>query len=314
LIVSSLLTDVGPDLCTFESIVHGRSFDLELFFKFVTKHVPVISDWSRSSHYLNNKPIIELIASGQLDLWDYENITTASLRSKVFIKYGPIFSHQQASERANKDQNLAASHNRGETNIKARLCGQALLREVCATVLNGDREAYRGRPKLERMLGLLESFNARVRHLKGVIGSDEYDRRWKSQRAGLDSSYTSLRLYDARAQIDNILSEPHVPSARERVSGYDESAATLGLLQLGKLFMPNLTLLQNEWKGRKSARLGRALTDVEMLIIERTKLIDVKQAIKKHEADRERAEDEAHNGKFFKPLFTNAEDYTFKLT
>jgi hypothetical protein len=41
---------------------------------------------------------------------------------------------------------------------------------------------------------------------------------------------------------------------------------------------------------------------------------NAKQAIKKHEAERERAEDEAHNEKFFKPLFANAEHYQFKLT
>jgi hypothetical protein len=313
LILLSLLTDVGPDLCTFESIVHGRRLNILLFSQFVVAHVPIISDWSRSSHYFNNKPIIELISRG-LDLWNYEDIAAAVPRSKVFIKYGPIFSHQQAPERANKDQNIAASHNRGETNIKARLCGQALIREVCTTVLNGDREAFRGKPKLEKMLGLLESFNARVRHLKGVIGPEEYERRWKLQRAGLDTSYTSLRLDDARALIDNVISEPHVPSARERASGYDESAASLGLLQLGKLFMPNLVLLRKEWTGRKSTQLGRALTDIELLIIEQTGLRDLKQAIKVHEANRERAEGEAHNDKFFKPLFTNADDYQFKLT
>jgi hypothetical protein len=86
------------------------------------------------------------------------------------------------------------------------------------------------------------------------------------------------------------------------------------LLQLGKLFKPNLALLREEWKGRKSARLGRALRDIEMVIIEATGIRDLKEAIKKHEAERERAEDEAHNEKFFKPLFTNAEDYQFKLT
>jgi hypothetical protein len=189
-----------------------------------------------------------------------------------------------------------------------------LVREVCATVLNGDREAYRGKPKLEKMLGLLESFNARVGHLKDDIGPDEYDRRWKLQREGLDSSYTSLRLDDARAQIDNILSEIHVPSARERLSGYDESAATLGLLQLGKLFTANLALLRDEWKGRKIALLGRPLTDAEAFFIENIGLRDVKTAIKKHEAEREKAEDETHNKKFFKPLFTNAEHYQLKLT
>jgi hypothetical protein len=313
LIVLSLLTEVGPDLYKFESIVHGRSFDLAPFSLFVLEHVPIISVWSRSSHYLNNKPIIQLIASGQLNLWDYEDIATENARSEVFIKYGPIFSHQQATERANKDQNVAASHNRGETNIKARLCGQALLRELCATVLNGDREAYRGKPKFEKMLGLLESFNARVRRLKDEIGPDQYDTLWRVQRAGLDSSYTSLRLDNARAQIDNILSEPHVPSARERVSGYDESAATLGLLQFGKLFTPNLSLLRDEWKGRKSGRLGRPLTFAETLIIEKTGLRDVKQAIKKHEAERERQEGEVHNEKFFKPLFTDREHYKFNL-
>jgi hypothetical protein len=188
------------------------------------------------------------------------------------------------------------------------------VREVCATVLNGDREAYRGKAKLEKMFGHLESFNARVGRLKETIGPDEYERCWKVQRAGLDTSYTSLRLDDARVQIDNILSEPHVPSARERASGYDESAATLGLLQLGKLFKANLVLLRDEWKGRKSAQEERPLTDVETFIIEQTGLRDVKAAIKKHEANRERGEDEAHNEKFFKPLFTIAEDYHFKLT
>jgi hypothetical protein len=117
-----------------------------------------------------------------------------------------------------------------------------LVREVYATVLN-DREVYRGKPKLEKMGGLLDSFNARVGHLKDDIGPDEYDLRWKSQRAGLDSSYTSLRSDDA-----NILSELHVFSARERVTGYDGSAATLGLLRLDKLFKPNLALLRDEWK------------------------------------------------------------------
>jgi hypothetical protein len=150
LIALSLLTDVDPDLYTFESVVHGRSFDIELFSQFVEAHVPIIFNWSRSSHYLNNKPIIELISRDQLDLWDYEDLATARPRSEVFIKYAFSFSHQQATERAKKDQNLAASHNRGETNIKARICGQALLRDACVTVLNGVREAYRGKQKLEK--------------------------------------------------------------------------------------------------------------------------------------------------------------------
>jgi hypothetical protein len=150
--------------------------------------------------------------------------------------------------------------------------------------------------------------------LKDDIGSEEYDRRWKSQREGLETSYTTLRLDDARAQIDSILPPPHVPSARERVSGYGVSAASLGWLQLGKLFTPNLVLLRIEWKGLLSARLGRDLRDAATFIIEITGLKDVKAAIKKHEAERERAEDEAYNEKFFEPLFTNAEDYHFKLT
>jgi hypothetical protein len=67
--------------------------------------------------------------------------------------------HKRRSVQTKTRMSRQATINRGETNIKARLNGQALVREVCATVLNGDREAYQGKPKVVKVLGLWESFN-----------------------------------------------------------------------------------------------------------------------------------------------------------
>jgi hypothetical protein len=78
------------------------------------------------------------------------------------------------------------------------------------------------------------------------------------------------------------------------------------LLQLYKLFTPNLAILPDEWKGQKSARLRRPLTDAETLIIEKT---DLKNTRPNEKELRMKITTKSS----LKPLFTNAEHYQFKL-
>jgi hypothetical protein len=109
-----------------------------------------------------------------------------------------------------------------------------------------------------------------------------------------------------------VLSDIHVQSAKEKVGGIDVSAWMRGLIQFGKIFQkngPNLELLQAEWKGRRSEELEMELPEEEIKAIDQLGIDKLKKQIKQNEKKRTEECEEEYNAKFFKPTYTNFEDY-----
>jgi hypothetical protein len=314
----------GDDFFVFNSAIQGRSIDLKRFAEFVKEYIS--PSWSYgngnigelSSHFRDHKHIFDAIAKG-FDIWKRDGVDprARAFRSKIFNRYGHFFTNQQAAERLNKEQNMAASNNRKESNISIRLVAGSLLKEICsASVIGEKRTAFRGQERVKFIIDKMNSLTEKVAQMKIKKGKEEYKRLHDEAKDRLRISFAVQRTEHAREEFEAALPEEHVPSARERVSGVDSSACRSQQLQLGKLFKQgrNLDLLKNEWAGRKATKVQRPLTTIEKDFINISGINYLKNAIKDWEKIRAAAAQETdYNAKYFKPQHTEYDDYTFEL-
>ena len=116
----------------FESKVHGRDIKLKDYAKFVKSFTEGKEELIlKSKHVAEKMELIKLIANG-LDIWDRspEAASSSHYRNVVLAEYGAFFTNNQATERANKEQNLAASNNRQEKSTSSRVAAASHIKEV----------------------------------------------------------------------------------------------------------------------------------------------------------------------------------------
>jgi hypothetical protein len=137
----------------------------------------------------------------------------------------------------------------------------------------------------------------------------------------LTSTYSKVVVAARKTAFENALEVAHVPSAKERQTGFDIAPLALGKLQFGKIFeklnkeaTKNLELLGMELKGRREEELGRQLTDAEDKEIRSTGITEVKNLIKKDEKGRASKDPEYKaQDQFFKVLFSPLEQSVYSL-
>jgi hypothetical protein len=129
---------------------HKRLIDTKLFASFVEESIPVSEEHFKKEIHLPcavSIYAIKCVAHG-LDLWERGDGTTPSdmLRRFVLKRYGHIFTNNQGTERANKDQNNAHSNQRQEASVSARVSATSWIREQCkASVLGEKKIPWRGK-------------------------------------------------------------------------------------------------------------------------------------------------------------------------
>ena len=72
-------------------------------------------------------------------------------------------------------------------------------------------------------------------------------------------TFTSEQKKEVKESIKQVLNQPHIPSAKEQVSGIHYSAMALGLLQFGKVHANqgnNFNLYKDEMRGPKEDKFG----------------------------------------------------------
>jgi hypothetical protein len=250
-----------------------------------------------------------------MDIWKREDLSTAPLRLKVFRKYANIFTNNQGAERGNKDQNQAASYGRAELRTSLVMAGQSFLKEQCkTTVLGQKRESLKGKKKIHEMYSRIQFVHQQVQALRRELGSEVYDIRLNEIKEKILVTFTSVRKGEAAQSFKEVINQPHVASAKERVSGIHYSPLVLGYLQFGKLNekgTDNLRLFKAEWRGRKIKSLGRGLTrDEERAINETMKITSLKTAIRADEKSHYASEyEDGYDEKFFTPRHTEYDDW-----
>ena len=204
-------------------------------------------------HIADDARLLEAIAFGR-DIWSREDPSTAPACLILFRKYANIFTNNQGAERGNKDQNQAASYGREERRTSLVMAGQSFLKEQCkTTVLGQKRDLFRGKKKVSEMLSRIQFVHREVQALRQELGSDVFDKRLEEIKEKVYITFSSVRRGEAEENIKNVMNEPHVPSAKERVSGIHYSPMILGLLQFGKLQEKgtnNVSLFKAELRGR----------------------------------------------------------------
>lgn len=118
------------DLFSFDSVVQGRTIDLKDFATFVNQIIPADFNMADYEIVYQHKSFTEKVARG-FNIWDRSNPETKSTRLDVLRRYGGVFSNNQGVERANKDQNLAASNQRQEANASFRMTAMSWIKEMC---------------------------------------------------------------------------------------------------------------------------------------------------------------------------------------
>jgi hypothetical protein len=112
----------------FESIVHNRVINMREFKAYIEEN---IGEEQRENTYVKqNKTLFTKIASRTFNLWDQEDLATKVDRRATLRRFGIIFSQIQATERANKTQNNAASNRRKESNISSRVAAMGNLSDM----------------------------------------------------------------------------------------------------------------------------------------------------------------------------------------
>jgi hypothetical protein len=182
--------------------------DLRLFAAFVTSTIPAHGLYSRPNvhrHVADDLEIIRMIACGT-DIWNRDDPVRADLihwqpsilvgpiRSYIFVKYGNIFTNNQGTERANKDQNYAASHNRGEKTTSIRMGATGWLREQCAApILGNKRVPFRGKKRTDHMIERIQFVQTKSQELSLSLGHDVFEARIKEIKEKLCVTFTSER-------------------------------------------------------------------------------------------------------------------------
>jgi hypothetical protein len=309
-----------PDLFTYTSEAQlGRMIDLRAFAEFVEKTIPVDASMVGLPHIQSNLQLIRKIACG-FNIWNRSDPLTRQDRLRILTTYGPLFSNNQGAERANKDQNLAASNERDEANTSIRLAAMSCIKDMTsATIFGVKRAAFRGKKKINDMNHRIQFVLEKVRELKREYGEERYAEKHKQLKEAMAKTFTVERKREAKESLKSVLSQQHIPSAKERVSGIDISPMMRDLIQFGKIFEKikgvntrNLGVLQTEWKGRKAVQLGRELSAEECSAITRTGIGDLKKLIRGDEKIRTEKDGEYSNDKFFKPLHTSYDDYKWE--
>jgi hypothetical protein len=194
--------------------------------------------------------------------------------------------------------------------IKSRWTDPTPLRLGSAAESSQKRGHFKGRKML---LGMEATFEERV-CTQGIArsscGKEACKLQQKKAEEGLKNSRSEERNKDMQEEHERGLCNPHVPSAKQLVSGVDHSALVQGKLWLTKVFdeikgrkTNNEKLLKEELSGRKSSQLNQPLSADEINAINCMKHKDLKANIKASEDERV-GDQEDCNGSFIATLHT----------
>lgn len=134
-------------------------------------------------------------------------------------------------------------------------------------------------------------------------------------RAAMFATYESIRYDEAEQAFVEAIPKKHVKSAKERVTGVDESPLIHGNIQMTKLQQKgtnNLETLRDEWAGRFREKYcqGGAISQEERYVINNTKITTLKALIM---ADEEQRTGDEYKEHFFKPRFTAYDLYEWDV-
>ena len=153
--------------------------------------------------------------------------------------------------------------------------------------------------------------------LRLCLGNDAFEARILAIKEKLCVTFTSERKKEAKESIKQVLDQPHVPSAKEQVSGIHYSAMALGLLQFGKVHAKqgnNLNLYKDEMRGRKQENFGEVSRNEETRI-RKINVDDAKKWIQRDKEDNYASEyKEGYDNRFFKPRFPRYGDWIWNRT
>jgi hypothetical protein len=192
------------------------------------------------------------------------------------------------------------------------------LREQCAApILGSKRVPWRGKQRTEQMIERIEFVHKSSQELRLSLGNIVYEDRIKAIKEKLCVTFTSERKQEAKEKITAVLNQPHIPSAKELVSGIHYSAMALGLLQFGKVHANqgnNYNLYKDEIKGRVENTFGEVSRNEENRI-NKMNTDQAKKWIRVDEGANHASEyEDGYDNRFFKPRFTQYGDWTWKRT
>ena len=185
----------------------------------------------------------------------------------------------------------------------------AQLCELCsAWVLGAKRVPFRGKERLEHVHSVILDIDTRLGKLRVVMGDDNFLNSVETMKGRLQKTFKFQRIAAHEEALAQVLAQPHVPSAKVSQRGVDVAPMVAGKHQFGKLFNKgnNIALLLCECAVRYSD-----YPIAQRPITEGAGIKNLKDWIRKDEIKRNPTnKDEA--AKYFKPLFTRYEDYTFQ--
>jgi hypothetical protein len=85
------------------------------------------------------------------------------------------------------------------------------------------------------MIERIQFVQTKSQELRLSLGHVVYEDRIKEIKEKLCVTFTSEQKKEAKESIKKVINQPHIPSAKEQVSGMHYSAMALGLLQFGKV-------------------------------------------------------------------------------
>ena len=294
-----------------------------MFASFVRAMIP--SPHNHHYHVNKNREIVKHTAYG-MDVWNRRDVSICLRRQQIFVRYAPIFTNNQGTERANKDQNNAHKFQREEAAIASRLSATSWIREQCkALILGQKRVPWCGASRISDMEKRIKFVWSKTEEVQAELGDAEYKRRLDEIESKLTVTFKTEIKAEARRDIEWVADLEHVPSGKEKVDGIHYSRTVMGVLQYGKLYgllhkkkTNNLNLFIEELKGRRSRAFNRQLTTEERTKIDSMKIKALKLAVEADEKVRFANEyidgticDSGYNRLFFKPQHTRYKEYEY---
>lgn len=169
------------------------------------------------------------------------------------------------------------------------------------------------------MIKRATDLHIQIETAKESVGAEKFEEMKKKARENLKSTQRVEQVAQAKASFTQALSVPYVPNAMEHAKGVRTAAMVEGKLQFGKIHGNkgnNLALLRREWKERLRTRLqdaGEGAVSEEIISEQdRHGIKELRSLIREDEKER-RGPLSDEESKYFMPLYTACDDYTWDL-
>ena len=234
---------------TYRSEYHGRSICLDEFYKFIKDQCSNRNDIISSGHLTQfSVQALQQIARGD-DVWHSPHLVASKMQ--VQMRYVPIASNTQMTERGVKEGALCSTSDRGEISRSIYAVARSGFCEEAGNLAEGRKGEHNKEIKRDdrRRRTLKSQANVEmVMNQYAIIKQfqasnpekyNEIERRARTYLSTRSSHFSTNRVNEKLEAFQRNMNTARAPNRYERLTGYDRTERSQGKLRITKLLKWN---------------------------------------------------------------------------